>query len=135
MDKKVPEGIEITPEFYPPSGYYYHITPEKRLPKILREGLRGGSQKSLVTPSEVYYPKRIYLGRTLGDVLYQLDISDGSPEISKTRNWAILRVKLPSSFKVYVDTEGFLYTTRSIPPRCLSIERRDSELHRRIRGE
>ena len=104
------------------------MTPERRLPRILKEGLKVSTRKVM---SASWEPSkgRIYLGSRPEECWKQLDIS--GPYVDVVSNWALLAVSLPQGHPVYEDDEGYLYTTKNIPPNYLRVYHRDTETRRR----
>jgi len=105
------------------------MTPERRLPKILKEGLKGSTRKVLGTEKENTRGK-IFLGEDPEDCRLQLDIS--GPYSGIVHNWGILEIDLPKDYPLKEDDFGFIYTTRNIPPECLRVWSRDSQWKREL---
>jgi len=123
-------------------GTYYHMTPEKNVKSILKEGLiPGGRSKAFSGESELT-SGTIFLGSDIDECRLQLDLFAGDEPGVRVKNWAIFEVHLPANYPIREDYEDYLYTTKPIPPRYLRLVFRDSvwrkkmlEEYARRRGE
>ena len=112
----------------------YHLTPERNLRSILREGLGPGWGKSLAVGREVT-GDRLFLARSKEEALYNLwnTLINNFEDIKGIRNWSLLEVRVPSGFPLFEDDYGFLYSTETIPPSLLRVIMKDSASDKRIR--
>ena len=101
----------------------YHLTAKRNLRSILEEGLRSSSVPCLGAPEVEDLEGKIFLGRSKEESLYNLwNTAVNNPEdVSKVRGWVLLSVHLPSSWPLYEDEYGFVYTTESIPPSWIEV--------------
>ena len=111
------------------------MTPERNVKRILKEGLvPGGYSKALSSASELT-SNAIFLGSDINECRLQLDLFGGDEPGTKVRNWAIFEVHLPANYPIREDYEGYLYTTKPIPPRYLKLIYRDTEWRKRTLEE
>lgn len=104
---------------------YYHAASTKKVPKILRQGLIPKSSD----PMRKNAPSRIYLCKELNEVLFHA-VRNGD-------DYKIFKVDLSSiknKIKVYTDnlaSEDSVYTYDYIPPQCLSIVEKPSDIRKK----
>lgn len=104
---------------------YYHAANERKVSKILRQGLIPKSSD----PMRKGAPSRIYLCKEINQVLFDSVRGDD--------NYEIFKVDLSSikdKIKVYKDnlaSEDSVYTYDYIPPQCLSIIEKPSDIRKR----
>lgn len=105
----------------------YHMTPEKNIKRISQEGLRPGSPRAFASKEErETVGEVVFLARDIDEARLQLDLLAGDEPGTRVRNWAIFEVSLPKGWPLEEDYEGYLYTTKSIPPEYLRLAVRDS---------
>lgn len=103
-------------EYTPQSRYLYHVTDEKYLPKILKNGLIPKSKNKISK-----HPDRIYLA-TNEENMFEIGnifIEDGFIE-----NIIYLKIslnKLYNKFLIEPQFPGGIYTTQNIPPTNIEI--------------
>jgi hypothetical protein len=98
-------------EYVPKGIYLYHVTEEKYLPKILKNGLIPKSHGKLSG-----HPDRIYLSITIDSAI---DIMEQFKNGSFLENPILLRIDISGLYNKYMtDTQfnGGIYTTQNIPP-------------------
>ena len=111
------------------------MTPERNVKRILREGLiPGGRSKAFSSESE-HTSNAIFLGGDIDECRLQLDLFGGDEPGTRVRNWAIFEVHLPANYPIREDYEGYLYTTKPIPPKYLGLVFRDSVWRKRVLEE
>ena len=104
---------------------YYHAANERKVSKILRQGLIPKSSD----PMRKGAPSRIYLCKEINQVLFGAVRGDD--------NYEIFKVDLSSikdKIKVYTDSlasDDSVYTYDYIPPQCLSIIEKPSDIRKR----
>jgi len=102
------------------------MTPERNIKSILKKGLiPGGYSKAFSSESELT-DNAIFLGSDINECRLQLDLFGGDEPGVRVRNWAIFEIHLPANYPIREDYEGYLYTTKPIPPRYLRLIFRDS---------
>jgi len=115
---------------------YYHMTPEKNVKRIQKEGLVPGSSRSLSSTAErEAVGDAVFLARCTEEARMQLDLFGGDEPGLKIRNWAMFEVTLPDGFSLLEDYEGYLYATRPIPPDCLRLVYTDTAWRKKVLEE
>ena len=116
-------------------GTYYHMTPERNVKRILMEGLIPGGRSKAFSGESESTSNAIFLGSDINECRLQLDLFVGDEPGTRVRNWAIFEVHLPANYPIREDYEGYLYTTKPIPPRYLKLIFRDTEWRKRVQEE
>lgn len=104
---------------------YYHAASTKKVPKILRQGLVPKSSD----PMRKNAPSRIYLCKEINEVLFDAVRGDDKYEIFK-----VDLSSMKDKIKVYKDNlaiDDSVYTYDYIPPQCLSIIEKPSDIGKR----
>jgi hypothetical protein len=104
---------------------YYHAANERKVSKILRQGLIPKSSD----PMRKGAPSRIYLCKEPNEVLFDAVRGDDKYEIFKVDLSSI-----KNKIKVYTDnlaSEDSVYTYDYIPPQCLSIIEKPRDIRER----
>jgi hypothetical protein len=121
-------GIRFEPkfdiEYIPESRYLYHVTDGKHLDKILKIGLTPRTKSK-----SLYHPERIYLAKSINDVLNLKTIFSFS-NLESNYDLKILKIDLQDLFILLREDSQFsggVYTTDNIPPNKIEVIKNDYE--------